>query len=104
MRKIFILTLMSTLFFACGPKGVVSEASRALKSDDLKEARALIDQALEENEEAANDPQIWKVIGDIGDKAFENQRTQEMLGKEANQEVMYNGLMDSYAPYLKQTL
>ena len=101
MRKFLILSLVTTLsFIACAQKGVVKDASRSLKSDDLNEARALIKQALV-NEETANDPNTWKLAGDIGDKAFENERTKEMLGKESNQEVMYKGLMESYVPYLK---
>ena len=101
MRKFFILSLVTTLsFFACAQKGVVKDANRSLKSNDLNEARALIKQALE-NEETANDPSTWKLAGDIGDKAFENERTQQMLGKKSNDEVMYKGLMESYGPYLK---
>ena len=101
MRKIFILSLLTTMtFFACAQKGVVKDANRSLRSDDLNEARALIKQALE-NEETANDPNAWKLAGDIGDKAFENERTKQMLGKEANNDAMYKGLMESYAPYLK---
>ncbi len=101
MRKFFILSLVTALsFIACAQKGVVKDASRSLKSDDLNEARALIKQALE-NEETANDPNAWKLAGDIGDKAFENQRTNQMLGKKSDDKVMYDGLMESYAPYLK---
>ncbi len=101
MRKFLILSLVTALsFVACAQKGVVNDASRSLKSNDLNEARALIKQALE-NEKTANDPNAWKLAGDIGDKAFENQRTQQMLGKKSNDEVMYNGLMESYVPYLK---
>ncbi len=101
MRKFLILSLVTTLsFIACAQKGIVKDASRSLKSDDLNEARALIKQALN-NEETANDPDTWKLAGDIGDKAFENERTKEMLGKESKPEPMYNGLMESYEPYLK---
>ena len=101
MRKFFILSLVTTLsFFACAQKGVVKDASRSLKSNDLNEARALVKEALE-NEETATDPNTWKLVGDIGDKAFENERTKEMLGEKANEEAMYKGLMESYNPYLK---
>ena len=101
MRKFLILSLVTTLsFIACAQKGVVKDASRSLKSDDLNEARALIKQALE-HEETANDPNTWKLAGDIGDKAFENERTKEMLGKDSKPEPMYKGLMESYEPYLK---
>ena len=101
MRKFLILSLVTALsFVACAQKGVVKDASRALKSEDLKEARVLIKNALE-NEDTANDPNTWKLAGDIGDKAFDLERTNEMLGKKSNPDVMYNGLMESYMPYLK---
>lgn len=101
MRKFFILSLVTTLsFVACAQKGVVKDASRSLKSGDFKEARALVEQA-QENEKTANDPNTWKLAGDIGDKIFDEQRTNEMLGKDSKPEVMYNGLMESYEPYLK---
>ena len=101
MRKFLILSLVTTIsFIACAQKGIVKDASRSLQSDDLNEARALIKQALN-NEETANDPNTWKLAGDIGDKAFENERTKEMLGKESKPEPMYKGLMESYEPYLK---
>ena len=101
MRKFFILSLITTLsFFACAQKGVVKDASRSLKSNDLNEARALIKQALE-NEQTANNPDTWKLAGDIGDKAFDNERTQQMLGNKSNDEAMYKGLMESYIPYIK---
>lgn len=101
MRKFFILSLITAFsFVACAQKGVVKDARRSLKSDDLNEARTLVKEALE-NEETANDPEVWKLAGDIGDKAFDNERTKEMLGQSANADAMYKGLMESYAPYLK---
>ena len=101
MKKILILSLITAFsVVACAQKGVVKNASRSLKSNDLKEARMLVKEALE-NPETANDPDTWKLAGDIGDKAFENERTNEMLGKNSNAEVMYKGLMESYQPYLK---
>ncbi|MDD4247265.1 MAG: hypothetical protein PHO84_08960, partial [Dysgonamonadaceae bacterium] len=101
MKKFFTLSLITAFsLVACAQKGVVKDASRSLKSDDLKEARTLIKQAAE-NPETANDPDTWKLMGDIGNKAFDNERTKEMLGKDSNPDVMYNGLMESYQPYLK---
>ena len=101
MKKFLILSLIATFsLVACAQKGVVKDANRSLKSDDLKEARVLIKQALE-NESTANDPETWKLAGDIGNKAFDNERTKEMLGKNSNADVMYKGLIESYEPYLK---
>ena len=102
MRKLFFLTALA--FFAASSmfaqKSALRDAKRSLGSNDLNEARTLIKQATT-NAETANDPETWKIFGDIGNKAFDNERTNEMLGKQANQEVMYNGLLESYKPYLK---
>ncbi len=102
MKKIYVLTIASV--FCAGSifaqKNVVKDANRALKSGDLTEASTLIKQALE-NPETANDPEAWKILGDIGNKAFDDERTKEMLQKPNDKDAMYNGLMESYAPYVK---
>ncbi|MPM21266.1 hypothetical protein SDC9_67710 [bioreactor metagenome] len=102
MRKLFFLTAMAVFAASSifAQKSALRDAKRALGSNDLNEARTLIKKATT-NAETANDPETWKIFGDIGNKAFDNERTSEMLGKQANQEVMYNGLLESYAPYLK---
>lgn len=101
MKKILILSLITTFsLFTFAQKGVIKDASRSLKSDDLNEARVLIKQA-QENEATKNDPETWKLAGDIGNKAFDNERTKEMLGKGSNTDAMYKGLLESYEPYLK---
>ena len=101
MRKFLIFSLITTFsFVACAQKGVVKDASRSLKSDDLKEARVLVKQALE-HEATSTDPETWKLAGDIGNKAFDIERTKEMLGGTSNADVMYQGLIESYEPYLK---
>jgi tetratricopeptide (TPR) repeat protein len=91
-------------FFSAGTlfaqKSAVKDAKRALGRDDLNEARTMIKQAVE-HPETATDPETWKVWGDIGNKAFDLQRTNAMLGKSANDKVMYDGLMESYGPYVK---
>src|SRR5690554_349473 len=102
MRKILFITMMAVLtsgsIFA--QKSALKDAKRALGRDDLNEARTMIKQAVE-HPETATDPETWKVWGDIGNKAFDLQRTNAMLGKSANDKVMYDGLMESYAPYVK---
>ncbi len=102
MRKILFLTMMAVLstgsLFA--QKSALRDAKRALGRDDLNEARALIKQAAE-HPETANDPETWKLWGDIGNKAFDIQRTNAMLGKSVNDKEMYDGLMESYHPYVK---
>lgn len=102
MRKILFITMMAVLtsgsIFA--QKSALKDAKRALGRDDLNEARTMIKQAAE-HPETATDPETWKIWGDIGNKAFDLQRTNAMLGKSANDKVMYDGLMESYAPYVK---
>lgn len=102
MRKILFLTMIAV--FSAGAifaqKSAIRDAKRSLGRDDLKEARALIKQATE-NKETSTDPETWKIMGDIGNKAFDNERTKTMLGQNANDKAMYDGLMESYMPYLK---
>lgn len=102
MRKILFITMMAVLtsgsIFA--QKSALKDAKRALGRDDLNEARTMIKQAVE-HPETATDPETWKVWGDIGNKAFDLQHTNAMLGKSANDKVMYDGLMESYGPYVK---
>jgi tetratricopeptide (TPR) repeat protein len=102
MRKFLLLTMIA--LFSTGAifaqKTALRDAKRSLGKDDLKEARTLIQQA-SSHEETATDPETWKVMGDIGNKAFDNERTKEMLGQASNEKVMYDGLMESYLPYLK---
>ncbi|HOO94480.1 MAG TPA: tetratricopeptide repeat protein [Proteiniphilum sp.] len=102
MKKILFLTMMAVLtsgsIFA--QKSALKDAKRALGRDDLNEARTMIKQAAE-HPETATDPETWKIWGDIGNKAFDLQRTNAMLGKSANDKVMYDGLMESYVPYVK---
>ncbi len=102
MRKILLLTMVA--FFSAGAvlaqKSALRNAKRSLGRDDLNEARTLIKQAAT-HDETATDPETWKVMGDIGNKAFDNERMKAMLGQNANDKVMYDGLIESYQPYLK---
>lgn len=102
MKRILFLTMIA--IFSTGSilaqKSALRDAKRALGRDDLNEARTLIKQA-STNAETANDPETWKVMGDIGNKAFDNERTKTMLNQNANEKVMYDGLLESYNPYLK---
>ena len=102
MRKILFFTMVA--FFSAGAafaqKSALRDAKRSLGRDDLNEARTLIKQA-STHEETATDPETWKVMGDIGNKAFDNERTKAMLGQNTNDKVMYDGLLESYMPYIK---
>ena len=102
MRRILFLTMIAV--FSAGTllaqKSAVKDAKRALGRDDLKEASTLIKQA-STHAETAGDAETWKIMGDIGNKAFDLERTKAMLGKESNDKAMYDGLLESYNPYLK---
>ncbi len=102
MRRILFLTMIAV--FSAGTvfaqKTAVKDAKRALGRDDLKEASTLIKQA-STHAETAVDAETWKIMGDIGNKAFDLERTKAMLGKESNDKAMYDGLLESYDPYLK---
>ena len=102
MRRILFLTMIAV--FSAGTvfaqKTAVKDAKRALGRDDLKEASTLIKQA-STHAETAGDAETWKIMGDIGNKAFDLERTKAMLGKESNDKAMYDGLLESYNPYLK---
>ncbi len=102
MRKILFLTMIAV--FSAGSifaqKSALKDAKRSLGRDDLNEARTLIKQAGEHADTSA-DPETWKIMGDIGNKAFDNERTKAMLGQNTNDKAMYDGLMESYLPYLK---
>lgn len=102
MRRILFLTMIAV--FSAGSifaqKSALKDAKRALGRDELKEARILIQQA-STHEETSNNPETWQVMGDIGNKAFDLERTKAMLGQKTNDKVMYDGLYESYAPYLK---
>lgn len=102
MKKLFFL-VTAAVFAASSvfaQKSALRDAKRSLGSNDLNEARTLIKQA-STNAETANDPETWKIYGDIGNKVFDNERTNQMLGKQANEQAMYDGLIESYQPYLK---
>ena len=71
MKKLFFLTVMAVFAASSvfAQKSALRDAKRSLGSNDLNEARTLIKQATT-NAETANDPETWKVYGDIGNKAF----------------------------------
>ena len=92
MKKFLFFTLIAV--FSAGTmfaqKKVLKDAKRALDSNNLEEARTLIKQAIN-HPETANDPETWKLYGDIGNKAFDNERMNQMLGKPANEKAMNHG-------------
>ncbi|MDR0823471.1 MAG: tetratricopeptide repeat protein [Prevotella sp.] len=101
-RTFFVITLCVFATFSFAQKKAVKDAKSAMKNVD--EARELIKPALVDPE-TANDPETWKVAGDIEYKSFDDERTLEMqreiLKKGGNEEKMYIGLYNMYDPYIK---
>jgi len=101
MRRILstvVLCMLVSISFA--QKKAVKEAKNAMNSDKFSEARTLIKPALT-NPETESDPETWKVAGDIENKAFDKEKTNEMMRKTVNEEVMFTSLYNSYDPYVK---
>lgn len=103
MKRIFLVVSLCMLAgFSFAQKKAIKDAKSAMKNID--EARELIKPALT-HPETANDPEAWKVAGDIEYKSFDDERTLEMqkeiTGKGGNEEKMYIGLYNLYNPYIK---
>lgn len=100
-RTLSVITLCAFAAFSFAQKGAVKNAK---SSKDLIEARELIKPALT-SPETMDDPETWKVAGDIEYKAFDDERTLEMqkqiTGKGGNEEKMYDGLYNMYDLYIK---
>ncbi len=101
MKRI-VTTVMLCAFvsMAFAQKKAVKEAKKALESNKISEARELIKPALTDPE-TANDPETWKIAGDIENKAFDNEVAKMVIGEQPNDEAMYQALYNSYDPYVK---
>lgn len=101
MKKVLLTaTLCMVVALSFAQKKAVKDAKSEMNSNNFTEARELIKPALTDPE-TANDAETWKVAGDIENKAFDTQRTNQMLQKEFKEDVMYDALLNSYAPYIK---
>lgn len=104
MKKIVLIaSLCMFAGFSFAQKKVVREAKSNM--DKTAEAREIIKPALT-NEETANDPETWKIAGDIEYKSFEKEYDAEMTkqfnnGKGGNVETMYTGLYNMVDLYKK---
>ncbi|GHT59607.1 hypothetical protein AGMMS50239_06620 [Bacteroidia bacterium] len=87
-----------------GQKKAVKAAANEIKgtSPNIAEARNLIKDALT-NPETAELAETWYVAGDIENKQFDMERTNEMLGKQPREEVMYSAL-GAILPYFNKAL
>jgi len=103
MKKLLFITVTLSLLSVgtvSAQKSAIKSAKRALDGKDLNEARSLLKGAIT-NPETMNDPETWKLYGDIGNKVFDDERIKQTLGQKADDNAMYNGLMESYLPYIK---
>ena len=102
MRKLLFLTMIALLSVGTlsAQNRVLRDAQRAWRNNDFNEARTLARQAAE-HPETANNPALWKLKGDIGNAIFDAQVTRAMMGQDVNERVMYDGLFESFAPYVK---
>lgn len=106
MKRILLLVTLLSLIasFSFAQKGAVKNAKASLRDSNFPEARDYIKPALE-NPETANDPETWKVAGDIEYSLFDGERTKEIekliTKKGADFANMYAGLYNMYAPYVK---
>lgn len=104
MKKIVLFaSLCMFTAFSFAQKKAVKQAKSA--QDKTAEARELIKPALTDAE-TAQDPETWKVAGDIEYKAYDKERSAEMLkemnnGKGGDEEAMYTGLYNMVGYYVK---
>ena len=101
MKKILLsagLCMLVTLSFA--QKKAVKDAKGAMNSKNYSEARDLIKPALT-NPETQNDPETWKLAGDIENKQFEAENMKQMLQQQPDEKTMYTALFATYDPYVK---
>lgn len=104
MRKV-LLTLSLAVILTGGvfaQKSNVKAAERIAKKEnaDFKEAESLIDLALK-NPETMNSAKTWYVAGFIQNQKFDAENVKQVLGKKANEEVMYKALGESIPYFMK---
>lgn len=89
--------MLVTISFA--QKKAVKDAKSAMNSKQYSEARELIKPALTDLE-TSNDPETWKVAGDIENKQYEQERNNQIFQQNFNEQLMYDGLIGAYRPYI----
>ncbi|MDR0832575.1 MAG: tetratricopeptide repeat protein [Candidatus Symbiothrix sp.] len=85
-----------------GQQKLVNTVKSDLKGSkpNFGELRTQIKSALA-NPETANSAEAWFVAGDVENKLFDTERLKELVGKKADEAVMYTALDASTAPFLK---
>jgi len=106
MKKIVLTTVffLFAISITFAQKKAVKAAADELKgtAPSIENARNLIKDALT-NPESAEDAETWYVAGNIENKQFDLERTNEILGKQPNEVVMYAAL-DAIWPYFQKAL
>ena len=102
MRKLLFLTMVALLSVGTlsAQTRVLRDARRALQNNDFDEARILVQRAAE-HPQTANDPALWKLKGDIGNRVFDNEVVRGIQGRSVRERQMFDGLFESFAPFLK---
>lgn len=101
MKKILLtmgLCMLVTASFA--QKKAVKDAKSAMNEKKFTEARELIKPALTDAE-TASDPDAWKTVGDIENKAYEEENLKQLTQKSFDEKAMYEALANTYEPYIK---
>jgi len=107
MMKKIVLTTVFFLFaisITFAQKKAVKAAADEIKgtAPNIENARNLIKDALT-NPESAEDAETWYVAGNIENKQFDLEHSNEILGKQPNEAVMYAAL-DAIWPYFQKAL
>ncbi len=97
------VVLLLSVICAFGQKSAVKQALREankFENPNYQEARNIIAGALE-NPETTGDAETWYSAGLIETKAYDAEYYKKQLGQSAEEDAMYNALVNSYGYYLK---
>ena len=106
MKKgVITLALCLVVSFSFGQKKNIGAAKNEMKGEkaNIGEARALISAALV-NPETENDPEAWYVAGLLENKQFDTEKSKELFGMEAVEDVMFPALDMIYYYFAKADL
>ena len=101
MKKVlFTVALLLVGTFAYSQESVVKEAKSQMKDAPEKAAETI--QAALTNSETANDPQTWKIAGDIQKSMYDTENMKMYLpNQKADTTKLYNSLVNMFEYYMK---
>lgn len=105
MKKLSLMMFLSLFVVSLSAQKSAVKQAKSAMSSNVVEARELIKPALT-NAETSQDPETWKIAGDIEYKAFDKERdleiTKQMVGSTGgNLDVMYEAIYNMVDPYKK---